>query len=162
MASVSGRVAAVKVDVSGTKSAITQISEFNLDINTDTEEQVFFGAGGWKRKIYMFSDWSGSLSGKWDTPNVTSGKEGQNKLQAWILDPSATGADKGVRMEFYIDDGTSKKVYYGYAMVKGQSMKTSATSSADVSFNFEGNGRIAYSASAPDAAAWTVLDNELA
>lgn len=159
MATVSGRVAAVKIH-GVTDNVITQISEFSLDINTDTEEQVFFGAGGWKRKIYMFSDWSGSLSGKWDVANATVNKTGQNALQAWVLDPTTN--DKGVQMEFYIDDGASKKIYYGYAMVKTQGMKTSATSSADISFSFEGNGKIVYATAAPDAAAWTTLDGDFA
>lgn len=136
MTAISGRNGKVTFN-DGSLKTLGQCTEWDLEIQTDTEDIAIFGNNGWKDKMYMMSSWSGSLNCKWDMTDA-----GQSALQAKILTPAS------ITLNLIVDNsgGDTHKLYSGTAYIKSISIKTPANGIVEADIQFEGTGALTYTA----------------
>lgn len=131
MAAISGRGGKFVINISSTDYVVGLCTEWNVDISTDTETITAFGSAGWKERMYMMSEWTGTTNVKWDVPTDT----GQQKIQESILTPAK------VTVKLYVD-GTH--YYSGDAYLKSFNVKAPANGIIEADVQFEGTGAITY------------------
>lgn len=129
MVAVSGRAGSFRLD-DGSAKTVGLCTEWNLDISTDTEVITAFGSSGWKERMYMMSEWTGSASVKWDIADA-----GQLAIQTKMLTPGS------VTVKLYVD-GTH--YYSGTAYFKGWNIKNVANGIIEADVQFEGSGAVTY------------------
>lgn len=136
MAAISGRLGSLVVN-DGSANTVGLCTEWTLDINTDTEEITAFGSAGWKERMYMMSEWSGSATVKWDAADA--GQSSIHKKGFGMI----SGTIGSVTISLYVD---AAKHYEGVAFIKSMSIKTPANGIVEADIQFEGSGALAYNA----------------
>lgn len=144
-APVSGRNAKIALSATPFKgaaptdySAATVVgiaTDWNLDITMDTDTIVCFGTGGWKTRIYLMSEFSGTAAVKWNAEDA-----GQKIINDSMDTPVLVGLFLVTGLA-----GTAKSGYYwGDVYFKSYNIKTPANGVMDADCQFEGNGKVTY------------------
>lgn len=137
MSAHSGRSGAVYV---GTKKAIA-LSEWNFNINTDTERLTVMQSGGWKLSMFKLSDFSGTATGKWDLEDIVN--TGQQDIQNYILLGGLNSTATPLTLNLYTDYANT--LYYtGKVVVKNLRVTCEANGVVGVEFSFDGTGKAEY------------------
>lgn len=128
MAALSGTAGSV-VYMTGGTTLVEGIGEWSLDIGMDTVETTAFG-DEWRERIAGVRQYSGSFSGRADTD------ASQTSLRSAMLGGSA------VAFRLYDSPTTYYNVTAAY--LTGMSPSIAFDGRGDTSYDFEGNGSLAY------------------
>lgn len=143
MTMYSGRLGYVTVGTPA-KKCVT-LTEWNLDVNADTETLEYFGNNGWKAAMSNMVDWSATARGFWDMDDATD--TGQQDMQNNLLGLTAGMVPTDVAVQFWVEDNGATHKHYDStaAVIKSLNVKCNANGIVEVEFSFEGNGAIDYS-----------------
>ncbi|WP_256846912.1 hypothetical protein [Paenibacillus sp. Pae108] len=102
---------------------------WSLDIEVETMDSTTFASSGWREFSRSFAGFSGSFEQYW-----TNGEASLQVGQATFI------------IILYVDSGTSKSRYEGYAIITSDSIETASDSLVQETIDFNGNGKIYYRA----------------
>ena len=117
------------VTVSGKSIAVDQVGGFfswSAELAADTADVTTFASGSWKENLPTINGFSASAESYWADEQL-SGRLGQEVIIA-----------------LYLDTGTNKKRYEGYAFISGDSIELSVDDVVNESIEFEGSGKLYY------------------
>jgi hypothetical protein len=118
-----------EVTVSGNSIAVDQAGGFfswSAELSSDTADVTTFESEGWKENLPTIKGFSASAESYWADERLSS-RLGQEVIVA-----------------LYLDTGTNKKRYEGYALISGDSIELSVDDVVNESIEFEGSGKLYY------------------
>jgi predicted secreted protein len=118
---------------------VVGINSFSLDLNNNNIEVTTFSTAvaSWREFIAGLNGFSGSVSGFWSLSTAAGTSTGMKDLQDNILTPS-TGT-----LVLEVDETGGGK-YSGDVFLSRMSLSDDIDATADVSFDFTGNGALTY------------------
>lgn len=131
MAAISGKDGAVQYK----GATVLRINSWSLDVDVNDLETTAFSTDAvqWRSFIAGLSGFSGNLSGYFDIPGSTAQKD----LQTNVLTP-ATGT-----VNLYTAESAGD-YYSGDVVLTRQSVSVDIDGTADVSYDFRGNGALSF------------------
>lgn len=117
------------VTVSGKSVKVDQAGGFfnwSADLAADTAEITTFASDGWKEHLPAVKGFTVSAESYWADGRLSE-RLGQEIIVA-----------------LYLDTGTNKKRYEGYALIAGDSIELAADDVVNESIEFEGSGNLYY------------------
>jgi hypothetical protein len=118
-----------EVTVSGKSIQVDQAGGFfswSAELSSDTADATTFKSGGWKENLPTIKGFSASAESYWADERLSS-RLGQEVIIA-----------------LYLDTGTNKKRYEGYALISGDSIELSVDDVVNENIEFEGSGKLYY------------------
>ncbi|OPZ46816.1 MAG: Phage major tail protein 2 [Bacteroidetes bacterium ADurb.BinA104] len=108
---------------------VAELSNWSLDLGTDTPETTNFDSNGWKEYIAGLKEWSGSAEGNWKMSDTN----GQKAIQdAWRNGTT-------LNLEFRVNP-TNK--YAGSVLITSIGIETPVDDKVTVSFEFQGTAAL--------------------
>lgn len=141
MVAIAGKTGTVIWDAADADDELLNIQSWTCDISVDAEETTAMGSG-WKSRVAGFFDWNAQVVCKMDTsgiqvPLTTGGAE-------------ALGENTPAQLELWIDETALQlQVVYGPAMCTKVSISEPANGSVDITYDFVGQGEIAWDDEVP-------------
>ena len=126
MATIHGRNAIVYLGSGGAAITLTEAAEFTLNTNAQEVDDPAFG-DLWRTKLRGILEWSGSLTGNFDT--------------AQDLAFQASIASTSVRIYIYPDRATAARYYYGSIWAK-LSTGMGVAKKGDMGLTWDGDGAL--------------------
>lgn len=117
------------VTITGAYFNVSQVASFfnwSIDLSGDTTEVTTFASMGWKEFAHISNSFTASADSYFDNDNFLA------RLGTEMI------------VVFYVDSGTSKKRYEGYAIVSSDSVELANDAMAQQSLEFTGVGSITY------------------
>lgn len=117
------------VTVSGKSITVSQAGGFfswSAELSADSADITTFKSGGWKENLPTIKGFSASAESYWADERL-SARLGQEVIVA-----------------LYLDTGTNKKRYEGYAVISGDSIELAVDDVVNQSIEFEGSGKLYY------------------
>ena len=134
MAVIHGKKAIIKKN----STDVGEMTSWTIDVAGDMAETTAFG-DDWKTYSFGTAGWTGTMEGYLDLSDASQ-KALHDALIASSPDPELTD------VEFYPDSGSTAK-YSGSIIVSGTSVNAVHTDIVKITFNFQGNGELTYTAS---------------
>lgn len=133
MARLHGQSGQFKEDVTGgTPAVVVGITNWNIDVKGSADDATGMDSSGKKAFIAGLTEWSGSLSGMWDTTET-------DIIDAPILNAGAT-----LDVEFWETADAGDTHYNGTVIVTSFKPEVAVDGVVKLSVDFQGSGALTY------------------